>query len=103
MGEYKKITKEDINLPQYCLFFIKKIQEAIDKEGGLDNAKALEVTIETTYPYCSDAFELITKTLKMKRVDFMFPTFKVEYKNNLKIYVYKCRLQVLGTFDNLPF
>lgn len=103
MGEYKKITKDDINLPQYCLFFIKKIQEAIENEGGLDKIKTMEVSIETTYPYCSDAFELIAKAFASKKIDLMPPTFKVEYKFNIKTYVYKCRLQILGNIDDLPF
>ena len=76
MGEYRKITKEDINFPKYCLFFIKKIQEAIDKsKNDLSYVEFLKVEVETTYPYCSDAFDLIAKTFTRKGLELRTPTY----------------------------
>ena len=102
MGEYKKITKEDIDFPKYCLFFIKKIQEKLDAVE-LDDKSHIEVVIESTYPYCSDAFELVEKTFKRKEIDLMTPTFKMEYKFNVKHYTYKWKIRKLSNFDDLPF
>ena len=97
-----KITKEDIDFPKYCLFFIRKIQEKLDKEE-LDEKDYLEVNIETLYPYCSDAFDLIMRTFERKGVDVMIPTFKVEHKYNVKHYIYRWRFRKLGKIDDLPF
>lgn len=102
MGEYKKITKEDIDFPRYCLFFIKKIQDRLDEEE-LDEKTYLEILIESVYPYCSDAFELITRTFERKGIDIMTPTFKIEYKFNVKHYIYKWRMRKLSELDDLPF
>lgn len=102
MGEYKKITRDDIDFPRYCLFFIKKIQDKLDGEGLNENADT-EVVIETVYPYCSDAFDLITKTFERKGIDAMTPTFKIEYKFNVKHYIYRWRMRKLSKLDDLPF
>ena len=68
---YKKLTKEDIDFPNYCLFFIRCLQEAIDK-SELSYVDFLEVHIGTTYPYCSDAFDLITILYLLKGLLFLF-------------------------------
>ena len=78
MGEYKKITKDDIDFPRYCLYFIKQIQSAID-EDDYDWENFLEITIETTYQYCSDAVDLIIKTFENKGYFVMRPSFKMTY------------------------
>lgn len=97
-----KLTKEDIDFPKYCLFFIRKIQEELDKEE-LDEKIYSEVIIETIYPYCSDAFDLIMRTFERKGIDVMIPTFKIEYKFNVKHYIYRWRFRKLGKIDGLPF
>ena len=102
MGEYKKITKEDIDFPRYCLFFIRKIQEGLNG-GELDEKECLVVDIDSIYPYCSDAFDLITKTFERKGIDVMIPTFKVESISNVKHYIYKWKFRKLGKLDDLPF
>lgn len=97
-----KLSKEDIDFPKYCLFFIKKIQEELDKEE-LNETTYSEVIVESIYPYCSDAFDLIMKTFERKGIDVMIPTFKVEYKLNVKYYIYKWKFRKLIKFDDLPF
>ena len=90
MGEYKKITKEDINFPKYCLFFIRKIQEAIDEsKNSLSYVEFLKIEVETTYPYCSEAFDLITKTFKRKGLEMKTPTYKMEKVDGVPHYLYK--------------
>jgi hypothetical protein len=98
---YKKLTKEDIDFPRYCLFFIKKLQEAIDGKE-LEKHKFLEIVIDSTYPYCSDALELVIKTFERKGLDIMIPTFKLEYKFTIKHYIYKWKLKI-HSYDGLPF
>ena len=97
-----KLTKEDIDFPRYCLFFIRKIQEELVKQE-LDEKEFIFIVVESTYPYCSDAFDLITKTFERKGVDIMTPTFKLQYKDNVKYYTYKWKLRKLKKLDDLPF
>ena len=103
MGDtYKKLTKEDIDFPNYCLFFIRCIQEAIDS-SDLSYVDFLEVHVDTTYPYCSDAFDLITKTFERKGLDIRTPTFKMEIKDKVKHYDYKWKLRKGTNVSDLPF
>jgi len=104
MGEYRKITKEDINFPKYCLFFIKKIQEAIDKsKNDLSYMEFLNVEVETTYPYCSDAFDLIAKTFTRKGLELRTPTYKMDKVDGIPHYLYKWGIRKEVDYDDLPF
>lgn len=99
---YKKLTNEDIDFPNYCLFFIRCLQEAIDK-SELSYVDFLEVHIGTTYPYCSDAFDLIYKTFERKGLDIRTPSFKMEEKDGIKQYNYKWRVRKGTSVSDLPF
>lgn len=99
---YKKLTREDIDFPSYCLFFIRSLQEAIDK-SELSYVDFLEVRIGTTYPYCSDAFDLIYKTFERKGLDIRTPSFKMEEKDGIKYYDYKWKLRKGTSVSDLPF
>ena len=99
---YKKLTKEDIDFPRYCLFFIKKLQEAIDG-SDMEDDKAIEVNLDSTFRYCSDAFDLITKTFERKGLIVSVPTFRLVYENNVKHYIYKWKFQKHPNYDDLPF
>jgi hypothetical protein len=102
---YKKLTKDDIDFPTYCLFFIKKLQETIDDEG-LDEFIFTEVSVETTYPYCAEAFELINKTFERKGIEMRTPTYRLAYKHGVKFYTYKWRLRLwsrVNEYSELPF
>jgi hypothetical protein len=99
---YKKLTKEDIDFPRYCLFFIKKLQEAIDG-NDFEEDKAIEVSIDSTFRYCSDAFELITKTFERKGLFVSVPTFRLVMEDNVKHYIYKWKFQRYVNYDDLPF
>jgi len=102
MAEYKKITKKDIDFPRYCLFFIRNIQDCINK-NVMDDEEPLELNVETTYPYCSDAFDLIVKTFERKGINVNIPSFKISYKFNVKYYTYRWRLRIAKELDDLPF
>jgi len=104
MGEYKKITKDDIDFPRYCLYFIKQIQSAIDG-NNYDSKNFLEIVIDSTYQYCSDAFDLIVKTFENKGYNVMTPTFKMTYISGVKHYSYRWKIKKysLDDIDNLPF
>ena len=95
-----KLSKEDIDFPRYCLFFIKRIQKAIDSDD-FDEEKPFDINIETTYPYCSDAFDLIVKTFENKGFNVMTPTFRLMYKSGIKHYIYRWRL--MKDYSDLPF
>ena len=99
---YKKLTKEDIDFPRYCLFFIKKLQEAID-ESDIEDDKAIEVKLDSTLRYCSDAFELITKTFERKGLIVSVPSFKLVCENGIKHYIYKWKFQKYVNYNDLPF
>lgn len=104
MGEYKKITKEDIDFPKYCLFFIRKIQEAIDKvKDNLSYVEFSKVEVETTYPYCSEAFDLIAKTFTRKGLEMQTPTYKMDKVDGIPHYIYKWGVRKEVDYDDLPF
>lgn len=101
MGEYQKITKEYIDLPKYCYFFIKEIQDSIDEYNVKHAGDEIEVTIETSeHPYCSDAFELIIKAFTRKKFYVSTPTYKMVKENGVRTYTYKWKLKKV---DDLPF
>lgn len=102
--EYKKITKNDINLPQYCLYFIEVIQNELNKTD-FDEYEELVLTVETSrYPYCYDAFELITRTFERKGYWMQIPTFKTEKDDDgKKTYRYKFNIKEITYKNDLPF
>ena len=104
MAEYKKITKEDIDFPKYCLFFIRKIQEAIDKsKSDLSYVEFLKVEVETTYAYCSEAFDLIAKTFTRKGLEMRTPTYKMNKVDGIPHYLYNWGVRKEVDYDDLPF
>ena len=101
MGEYQKITKEYIDFPRYCYFFIKEIQDSIDEYDIKNVGDEIEVTIETSnHPYCSDAFTLIIKAFTRKSFYVSIPTYKMVKNNGVRTYIYKWKLKKI---DKLPF
>ena len=104
MGEYKKITKEDIDFPNYCFFFIKKINESLEEYDITNPGDELSLEIETSdYPYCYEAFELITRTFERKGYSMKIPTFHLVKKDEMKMYIYKWKISKLPNADSLPF
>lgn len=96
------MAKEDIDFPRYCLFFIREIQKALDE--GIENKKGfIEANIDSLYPYCDDAFDLITRTFERKGINVMIPTFRMIYMNGETHYVYKWKFRKLNKADDLPF
>lgn len=100
LDNYKKITKEDIDFPNYCLFFIENLEEEI-KNTDLEN-NDLELKIHSTYPYCYDAFALVKKTFEKRGVEVKIPTFRLmsEDGDGTKHYLYKFDISKI---DDLPF
>ena len=103
-GEYKKITKEDVDFPDYCYFFIKEIKESLEEEEIKDPGDELELELDTPdHPYCYEAFELIVKTFQRKGYDIRIPTYHLEKEDGIKHYIYKWKIKKLPNVDNLPF
>lgn len=104
MARHKKITKEDIDFPNYCYFFIKEISDSL-KECDITNpGDELTLDIESVnYPYCYDAMSLIVKTFERKHYMLKVPTYKVLFENDKKIYAYKWKITKLSDIDDLPF
>ena len=102
MGSYKKLTREDIDFPNYCLFFIRCIQEAIDN-AELSYTDFLEVNVGSTYPYCYEAFELVVRTFERKGYDVRIPTFHMDKRDGTKFYTYKWKFRKLPNVEGLPF
>lgn len=109
MGEYKKVCREDVDFPNYCYFFISEMIDSLQEYDITNEGDELSLEIEThDHPYCYDAFELIVRTFKRKGYNTNVPTFKLEYKDDIKTYTYKWKI-VKGkeksecNVDDLPF
>ena len=102
---YKKTTRDDVDFPRYCYFFIKELMESIEDNEIVDPGDELEVSLETSqYPYCYDALELVVRTFERKGFHTRIPTFKVNTEeDNTKVYVYKWELKKVNPCDDLPF
>ena len=104
MGEYKKITKEDVDFPRYCYFFIKEIIESLDEYDIKDPGDELDLELETSqYPYCYEAFDLVMRTFERKGYESKIPTFHMVKKDGLKTYIYKWKFKKLPDVEDLPF
>ena len=106
MGEYKPITKADVNFPEYCFFFLKNILKDIEKKQ-LEPGDMTVVHVETLselHPYCYDGVELVCRTLLRKGYEVMIPTFrKEENSDGEKIVRYNWKVKKLVNLDDLPF
>lgn len=102
---YKKITRDDVDFPKYCYFFIKEIQDSINEYEIKNPGEELEVVIEThSHPYCYDAFALVVKAFERKKFSLRIPTFTTKKdEDGDKVYVYKWTLKKLNPLDDLPF
>lgn len=104
MSEYKKMTKDDVDFPNYCLYFISEIKESLDR-NDITNAGD-ELTLELTtseYPYCYDVFKLVAKTFQRLKYNISTPTFVLKREDGIKKYIYKWRIIKLDENDDLPF
>lgn len=104
MGEYKKTTKNDINLPSYCLFFISSLQKELN-DTDFEVYDELELEIGTTkFPYCYEALELVIKTFKRKGYIIGTPTFRqIIDENGERKWIYKWLISLINNDDDLPF
>jgi hypothetical protein len=101
--EYKKTTKNDVDFPAYCYFFIKRLIEYGKYVVRPDDKLDIEITT-TNHPYCYDAFELVVRTMERKGISTRIPAFrreKVEGKDD--ILHYKFTLKKFVKHDDLPF
>jgi len=104
MGEYKKITKEDIDFPNYCFFFIKEIIESLEEYDITNPGDELSLELETSeHPYCYEAFELIVRTFERKGFSTRIPTFHLVKKDGVKTYTYNWKFTKLPNANDLPF
>lgn len=105
MSEYRKITKEDIDFPNYCFFFIREIQDSLVEKEIKNPGDELSLEIETSqHPYCYDAFELIARTFTRKGFSINIPSFHLtKKKDNTKVYTYKWKIIKRAIDDGLPF
>lgn len=104
--DFKIKLKVDINFPEYCLFFIKKLLDNIE-EAELDFDTTLNVAINTTedeHPYCCEAFDLVVKTLERKGYRTRIPSFLRErgFSESDKLR-YKFTIKKERNYDDLPF
>lgn len=106
MGEYRPITKADINMPEYCMFFIQKIIADIEKKK-LNPGDMTLVKVDTyleEHPYVYDAVELVCRTFDRKGYDIMIPTFRREELENGKTLVhYGWKVKKKVNVNDLPF
>ncbi len=101
--EYKKVTKNDVDFPAYCYFFIKRLVEYGKCVVRPDDKLELEITT-SDHPYCYDAFELVVKTMERKGISTRIPAFKREKREGKEdILHYKFTLRKLVDCNDLPF
>lgn len=66
MEKYIKKTKENTNIPEWCLHVLKKIQEKFnDRNINLDVMKSsfnIPIVTSDKYPYCFDAIKVVQRT-----------------------------------------
>ena len=104
MSEYKKKTRDDVDFPNYCLYFISEIKESLDRNDITNAGDELTLEITTSdYPYCYDAFELIARTFKRINYSMSTPTFVLKNEDGVKMYIYKWKITKLDDKDGLPF
>ena len=105
MGEYRKITKDDVDFPAFCLFFIKRIMANIEEaEEGNPISWRLTIEINTEdYPYCYDAFELVIRTIKWKGYETRIPNFHREKREGLPDMFHYQWVIEKKKLDDLPF
>lgn len=101
MEAYNKITRNDIDFPRYCYFFIKEIQDSIEEYDIKDAGDEITITLSTSsHPYCSECINLIKKAFIRKKYYIKLSNFKVEKDDDGdKVYVYTWDLKK----DDLPF
>ena len=100
---YKKITKVDINFPKFCLFFIESLKKEID-DTDFKVYNELEVKVNTyEFPYCYEAFSLVTKSFKRIGFDVKTPTFKLVSIDGIRHWQYKFLIKVSKGCEDLPF
>ena len=104
MAKYKKITKDDIDFPNYCFFFIKEIIDSLEEHDIKEPGDELTLEIGThEYPYCYDAMALIVKTFERMGYNTRTPTYKLTKEDDIKTYTYKWKLVKSPNLDDLPF
>ena len=106
MGEYKLITKDDINFPEYCFFFISRLLKELN-EKQLEVGDMISIPISTLpelHPYCYDGVELVCRTLLRKGYETMIPTFRKETQDDGNTIVkYNWKVKRVINVNDLPF
>ena len=103
---YKKKTKDDVDYPAYCYFFISSLLRWAKNSVVRDDDK-ITIEIKTNdgkHPYCYDAFELVVKTLERKGYSTRIPAFKRDViEGGHDILHYKFTIRKLVNCDDVPF
>lgn len=100
---YKKITKDDVNFPAYCYFFLKRLISYGKCVVRPDEKLDIEI-MTPDHPYCYEAFELIVRTMERKGISTRIPAFKREKREGREDMLhYKFTLKKLVNCDDLPF
>ena len=106
MEKYHKITKEDIDLPNYCYFFISEIIDSL-KENDISNVgDEIEIVIESFgHPYCYDGINLVVKTFRRKGFELNFPHYMLSKEDGKKLFPYTwvLTLKKKSDYKDLPF
>ena len=104
MNEYKKLTKDDVNFPKCCYFFIN---ELLNYLSSIDENKIqFEKIVESTeVPYCYDVISMVIKTLKSKGYIAQIPAYKKEKNESGTLFRYKWKIskEIKCTGEDLPF
>ena len=106
MADYNRDLFQGINTPEYCMFFIKKILDGIER-GTKNDDDSIDVIVTTKlskHPYCYDAVNLIHKTFRRKGYHIRLKRFKLdattEKDANL---LYSWNIKKDTPIDDLPF
>lgn len=103
MGNYHKVTKNNIDFPKYCYYFISEIIDSLEENEIENPGDELSLEIETPqHPYCYDAMELIVRTLQRKGYSTRIPNFSMKIIDGVKNYIYTWKI-IKTSNDGLPF
>lgn len=103
-SSYKKITRKDIDFPNYCYFFIKEIMDSLEEQGIKNPDDELSLTLETYYhPYCYDALMIIVKTFERMGFYVKIPSYQMDIEDGVRLYTYKWHFKKKPNLDDLPF
>ena len=96
--------KENKNLPRYCIFFIKEIQDSIDEYDITGVGDEIAIDIETyAHPYDANGVNAIIKTFERKDYSVKMQKYQIKKIDGEEVYSYLWNVIKQCSKEDLPF